>query len=217
MTHRLKLSTYYLSTAAYRVRIALKLKQIDHDLIPINLLAKEHLNDDFFAHNPDGLIPTLESGEQVLNQSMAILEYLEEIYPTPAILPDKPIDRAYVRGLAQTVVSDMHPLNNLRVYTFLMSDMGFDENDKMIWYFHWLEQGFKSLEARLANDSRTGLCCFGDTPSLADICLVPQVFNANRFEFDLSNYPNVQRINQHCLSLASFAEAQPMRQADAPQ
>lgn len=211
----MKLTTYFRSTAAYRIRIALNLKAIEHELLPINLFNNEHHSPEFIEHNPDGLIPTLDTGDVVISQSMAILEYLEETHPNPALLPQTATDRAFVRGLAQTIVSDMHPLNNLRVYTFLMNEMGVDEKGKMKWYFHWLKQGFTSLEARLAKNSKTGLCCFGDTPSLADICLVPQVFNAVRFEFDLQPYPVIQRINQHCLSLPAFAQARPEVQPDA--
>lgn len=211
----MKLKTYFRSTAAYRVRIALNLKAIDHELDAINLFTKEHQSAAFLEHNPDGLIPTLDTGEQILSQSMAILEYLEETYPEPALLPIHALDRAYVRGLAHTIASDMHPLNNLRVYTYLMGEMGVDEAGKMKWYFHWLTQGFNSLETRLANNPKTGLCCFGDTPSLADVCLVPQVYNAVRFDFDLTPYPTIQRINQHCLRLNSFDKARPEMQPDS--
>jgi maleylpyruvate isomerase len=211
----MKLTSYFRSTAAYRVRIALKLKQITHEIVPINLLKREHHEPAFHEHNPDKLIPTLDTGEQVLSQSMAILEYLEEAHPDPAILPKNMMDRALVRGLAQTIASDMHPLNNLRVLTYLKQTIGVDEATKLDWYHHWLEQGFDSIETRLANNSKTGLCCFGNTPGLADICLVPQVYNAVRFEFDLAAYPTIQRINEHCLSLPAFATSRPEEQADA--
>lgn len=211
----MKLKTYFRSTAAYRVRIALNLKGIEHQLNAVNLLTREHQHAEFLEHNPDGLIPTLDTGGQVLSQSMAILEYLEETYPEPAILPSKALDRALVRGLAQTIVSDMHPLNNLRVCTFLMDEMGIDETGKMTWYFHWLEQGFNSLETRLSNNKNTGKCCFGNTPTIADICLIPQVYNANRFNFKLEPYPTIKRINEHCLQLTAFSNARPEAQADA--
>lgn len=211
----MKLTTYFRSTAAYRVRIALNLKQIAHELVPINLFAGEHKNTDFCAHNPDGLIPTLDTGQHVLAQSMAILEYLEETHRAPPILPKDSADRAYVRGLAQTIVSDMHPLNNLRVYKYLMSDMGVDEAGKLKWYHHWLAQGFNGLERRLANNSNTGKCCFGDAPTIADICLIPQIYNANRFDFSMDSYPTIQRVNQHCLGLSAFDQAKPAAQPDA--
>lgn len=211
----MKLTSYFRSTAAYRVRIALNLKGVEHEIVPVNLLTKEHHEPAFLEHNPDRLIPTLETGEQVLSQSMAILEYLEETYPEPTILPTNRVDRAVVRGLAQTIASDMHPLNNLRVLTYLKQTIGVDEATKLDWYHHWLEQGFKGLEARLSNNSKANPYCFGDTPSLADICLVPQVYNAVRFDFDLSPYPSIQAINEHCLSLPAFAQARPEIQPDA--
>jgi len=211
----MKLTTYFRSTAAYRVRIALNLKGIDHELVPVNLLSGEHKNPAFALHNPDGLIPTLEIDQRILVQSIAILEYLEETHPQPALLPEGPLDRAYVRGLAQVVASDMHPLNNLRVYQYLMSDMGVSEQGKLTWYHHWLAQGFRGLELRLASSSNTGQCCFGDVPSMADICLIPQVYNANRFEFPLDDYPTIQRINEHCLNLPAFSQARPEQQPDA--
>ena len=215
----MKLTSYFRSTAAYRVRIALNLKEIEHEIVPVNLLTKEHLEPAFLEHNPDRLIPTLDTGEQVLSQSMAILEYLEETYPEPAILPTNLLDRAMVRGLAQTIASDMHPLNNLRVLTYLKQTIGVDEAAKLGWYYHWLKQGFNGLETRLSNNSKTNRkavkYCFGDTPSLADICLVPQVYNAVRFDFDLTPYPTINAINEHCLSLPAFAQARPEMQPDA--
>lgn len=210
----MKLTTYFRSTAAYRVRIALNIKQLKHELIPINLFTGEHKNDQFRKHNPDGLIPTLDTGDAVLAQSMAILEYLEESHPQPALLPKDPTERALVRGIAQTIASDIHPLNNLRVLKYLMSDMSVNEADKLKWYHHWLQQGFDSIEQRLANQS-TGKYCFGDTPTFADVCLIPQVYNAVRFEFALDEYPTIQAINQHCLNTAAFADARPEIQADA--
>lgn len=213
----LRLTTYFRSTAAYRVRIALNIKNIEHELLPTNLLKNggEHKTKEFLGRNPDGLIPTLETDGHVLAQSMAILEYLEEQYPEPAILPSDPIDRAYLRGLAQTIASDMHPLNNLRVQQYLVNQMGVSEEQKLQWYQHWIAAGFTGLEARLANDARTGKCCYGDAPTLADICLVPQVYNAVRFECPMQDYPTIQSINDYCLNLEPFAKALPELQADA--
>lgn len=211
----MKLTSYFRSTAAYRVRIALNLKDIEHQLDPVNLLTREHENFEFIKHNPEGLIPTLDTGEQVLSQSMAILEYLEEIHPQPSILPSKPLDRALVRGLAQMIVSDIHPLNNLRVCRYLIDTLGTDDNGKMKWYFHWLEQGFNALETRLASNDDTGKCCFGDTATIADICLIPQIYNAKRFNFSLDAYPTIKRIDKHCLQLNAFAQARPEAQLDA--
>lgn len=213
----LRLTTYFRSTAAYRVRIALNIKGLEHELLPINLLKNggEHKTKEFLGRNPDGLIPTLEADGHVLAQSMAILEYLEEQHPEPSILPSDPIDRAYLRGLAQTIASDMHPLNNLRVQQYLVNQMGVSEEQKLEWYRHWIAVGFTGLETRLANDARTGKCCYGDSATLADICLVPQVYNAVRFECPMQDYPTIQAINDHCLSLEPFAKALPELQADA--
>lgn len=211
----MKLTTYFRSTAAYRVRIALNLKQLDHELDPINLFTGEHKQAEFATHNPEGLIPTLDTGAAVLSQSMAILEYLEESYPQPPLLPKNKVLRAQVRSLAQIIASDMHPLNNLRVLQYLVNDMGADETEKLKWYHHWLTQGFNGIEQRLENNSNTRDFCFGESVSMADICLIPQVYNAKRFEFSLNDYPAIQRINDHCLSLPAFANARPEVQPDA--
>jgi maleylacetoacetate isomerase len=213
----LKLTTYFRSTAAYRVRIALNLKGLDHELVPVHLLKDggEHKTQQYLHTNPDGLIPTLQTDDQVLAQSMAIIEFLEETHPNPPLLPSNSLDRAYLRGLSQTISSDMHPLNNLRVLKYLIAEMGVSEEQKLQWYQHWIAVGFTGLEARLANDARTGLCCYGDTPSLADICLIPQVYNAVRFECPMRDYPTIRRINDYCLSTESFAQAAPHLQADA--
>lgn len=213
----MKLTTYFRSTAAYRVRVALNLKGIEHELEPIHLLRDggEHKTPEYLDKNPDGLIPTLETQGRMLAQSMAILEYLEEKYPQPALLPEDLFDRAYLRGLAQTIASDIHPLNNLRVLQFLTNDLGVSEEQKIAWYHHWVASGFKGIETRLARNEKTGLCCFGDTPTLADVCLIPQVYNAVRFKCPLDDYPTIMRINEHCLSLDAFADAVPDKQADA--
>lgn len=211
----MKLTTYYRSTAAYRVRITLKLKGVAHELIPINLLKGEHKESEFLAKNPDGLIPTLETDDYALSQSIAILEYLEEAYPKVALLPNDSLDRATVRGLVQTIASDMHPLNNLRVLQFLVNEMGVSEEQKLQWYQHWIANGFTGLEARLAKSSDTGKFCFGDSPSMADVCLVPQVYNAHRFDCPMEDYPTISQINNHCMSLSAFADTAPSRQSDA--
>jgi len=213
----MKLATYFRSTAAYRVRIALNLKGLDHELVPIDLLKNggQHKTPEFLVRNPDGLIPTLETEGQVLAQSVAILEYLEETHPEIALLPKKPMDRAYVRGLVQTIASDMHPLNNLRVLQFLENEMGNTEEQKLRWYQHWIAKGFTGLESRLVTTSQTGKFCFGDSPTLADVCLVPQVYNAHRFDCPMDNYATINSINKHCLSLRPFAESRPENQPDA--
>lgn len=214
MSEQLVLSTYFRSTAAYRVRIALNLKEIDHTLLPVNLLTGEHKQKVFLAQNPQGLLPTMQVGDAVLTQSMAILEYLEEAYPQNALLPKDALQRAAVRSFAHSVICDIHPLNNLRVLKYLVTDLAVSEQDKLSWYHHWLEQGFSALETQLAKGSQTTNFCFGKSPTLADVCLIPQIYNANRFEFDLSRYPHINRINEHCLKLSAFAKASPEQQPD---
>jgi len=211
------LSTYFRSTAAYRVRLALNIKGVDHELVPVHLLRDggEHKTADYLDKNPDGLVPALETQGQVLAQSLAIIEYLEETHPEPPLLPGSALDRAYVRGLAQTIASDIHPLNNLRVLQYLMNNLNSTENQKQRWYEHWVATGFRSIETRLARNQHTGLCCFGDTPTLADVCLIPQVYNAERFNCPMGDYPTIKRINTHCLSLPAFALSAPDQQPDA--
>lgn len=213
----MKLTTYFRSTAAYRVRIGLNLKGLDHQLVPVHLLRDggEHKSEEYLAANPDGLIPSLETQGRVLAQSMAILEYLEEVHPTPSFLPSDPFDRAYLRGIAYNIICDIHPLNNLRVLQYLTNQLGANEESKSDWYRNWIDAGFTGIETRLAGSSHTGACCFGDAPTLADVCLIPQVYNAKRFDCPLDDYPTITRINDHCLSLPAFAAAAPHVQADA--
>lgn len=209
----MKLTTYFRSTAAYRIRIALNVKQINHELIPVNLFTGEHQSAKFRHQNPDGLIPILEIGKNSLTQSMAILEYLEETHTTIKLLPSDPIQRAYIRALAQAIVSDIHPLNNLRVQKYLINEMGVDEEQKQQWYQHWVATGFNGLETRLAKSA--GEFCVDDTLSMADICLIPQVYNAHRFNCPMDNYPTINRINTACLRLDVFTSAAPHLQPDA--
>ncbi len=209
----MRLHTYFRSTAAYRIRIALNLKAIDCDLVPLNLFKGEQKHIEFLNLNPDGLIPVLEHDGNVLTQSMAILEYLEEEYPNMPLLPQVATERAFVRALAQTIVSDIHPLNNLRVQKYLVDQMEVDESKKLEWYRHWVKQGFDGLEKRLEKSS--GVFCHGDSVTLADVCLIPQVYNAHRFECPMDTYTNINRINQHCLELNPFADAAPHTQPDA--
>lgn len=213
----LKLYTYWRSTAAYRVRIALNLKKLRHELIPVHLTRNggEQHSRDYRKLNPQGLVPTLTDGERVLRQSMAILEYLDEVYPEPPLLPVTPRDRARVRGLAQVIACDIHPLNNLRVLQLLEKEMGVGEKKRKTWYRYWIDEGFGALEDLLANHPSTGAFCEGDEPGLADLCLVPQVYNANRFEVSLDAYPTIRRINEACLELPAFHDAAPENQPDA--
>ncbi len=210
----MKLTTYFRSTAAYRVRIALNWKQLSHELVPVNLLTGEQKTSDFINHNPEGLVPTLQIGERVFSQSMAILEYLEEAFPEPSLLPRSPFDRLRVRAMAQSIVSDIHPLNNLRILRYLTGDLAQSEDAKLAWYHHWLKTGFDGFERRLSETGSNGEFCVGRTPTLADVCLVPQVYNAHRFEFPLQAYPLIQNINQHCLTLKAFNDARPEGQPD---
>ncbi|MCD1586144.1 maleylacetoacetate isomerase [Halomonas sp. ATBC28] len=207
---------YFRSSAAYRVRIALNLKGLDYDQIPVNLVKGEQRGDDHLMRNPQGLVPSLVLDDSsVINQSLAICEYLDEVHPEPALLPINALERARVRALAQSVACEIHPLNNLRVLKYLVREMGADEAAKLAWYHHWIAEGFTALEATLSNAPSSGDFCHGDTPTLADICLIPQVYNAERFECDLSAYPTIQRIAANCRSLPAFEKAAPEVQPDA--
>ena len=214
MSKQITLTTYFRSTAAYRVRIALNHKGIDHTLLPVNLLTGEQREDSFLAHNPQGLLPTMQIDDSVLTQSMAILEYIEETYPEQALLPEDALQRAAVRSFAHSIACDIHPLNNLRVLKYLANDLNVDEGEKLQWYHHWLEQGFSAIEKQLASNTARDHFCFGGSPTMADICLIPQVYNANRFEFDMSNYPLISEVNEHCLQLPAFAKSTPEQQPD---
>lgn len=207
---------YFRSSATYRVRIALNLKGLDYDQIPVNLVKGEQRGGEHLARNPQGLVPSLVLDDSaVVNQSLAICEYLDEVHPEPALLPVNALERARVRALAQSVACEIHPLNNLRVLKYLVSEMGADEAAKLAWYHHWIAEGFTALEATLSNPPSSGDFCHGDTPTLADICLIPQVYNAERFECDLSAYPTIQRIVTNCRSLPAFEKAAPAAQPDA--
>ncbi|MBT2771987.1 maleylacetoacetate isomerase [Halomonas sp. ISL-60] len=207
---------YFRSSAAYRVRIALNLKGLDYDQVPINLVKGEQRGGDHLARNPQGMVPSLVLDDgSVVNQSLAICEYLDEVYPEPALLPADALARAQVRALAQLVACEVHPLNNLRVLKYLVAELGVDEGAKLAWYRHWIAEGFTAMEATLSTDPSSGDFCHGDTPTLADICLVPQVYNAERFECDLSAYPTLQRIAANCRTLPAFQKAAPEAQPDA--
>lgn len=214
----MKLYSYFRSSASYRVRIALNLKGLSCDIVPVHLLkgGGEQLLPDYRRLNPDALVPALELGHgTVLTQSLAIIEYLEETCPMPALLPADALDRAWVRSIALAIACDIHPINNLRVLRYLVGEMKLTEDDKNRWYRHWVEQGLAAVEQTLASDPRTGRFCFGDTPGLADCFLVPQIANAQRMACDLSRVPTLMRINDACLALESFAAASPARQPDA--
>ena len=213
----MKLYSYFRSSAAYRVRIALNLKGLAYEYAPIHLLRDggQQLKPDYRELNPDGIVPTFIDGDDVLTQSLAIIEYLEEMHPEPPLLPGTPLDRAFIRSVALQIACEIHPVDNLRVLKYLKHTLKVGDEAKDAWYRHWLESGFESLEKRLANDSRVGKLCFGDTPTLADLCLVPQVFNAQRFNLDMSRYPTIERIADHAGQIDAFARAAPGQQPDA--
>lgn len=213
----IQLYTYFRSSAAYRVRIALNLKVLPYEAIPVHLLrggGEQHAPD--YAHlNPTHLIPTVVDGDLTLGQSLAILEYLEESHPEPALLPADTTGRARVRALSQGIACDIHPLNNLRVLQYLERELQVDEAAKSRWYQHWIILGFSALETMLHTSAQTGAFCHGDAPSMADCCLVPQVANAKRFAIALDDFPTICRIDANCSELAAFQKAHPRRQADA--
>lgn len=213
----MKLYSYFRSSAAYRVRIALNLKGLAYETVPVHLLKDggQQYSADYKALNPTALVPTLVDGELAIGQSMAILEYLEETHPQPPLLPSDAAGRARVRAIAQTIACDIHPLNNLRVLKHLKHVVGVDEDTKNAWYRHWIDVGLSSIEAMLAGHPSTGRFCHGDHVTLADVLLVPQVFNARRFECDLSAMPTINRIVDACSQLDAFVQAEPGRQPDA--
>jgi maleylacetoacetate isomerase len=212
----MKLYTYYRSTAAFRVRIALNLKGVQYDSVPMHLRKGAHKTPEFLAQNPQGLIPALEDDGTVIAQSLAIIEYLEEKYPDPPLLPKAPADRAHVRAMALNVVADMHPLNNLRVLSFLRSELGQDEKAvHETWYHQWIAEGFRGLEAEAKRWSGDGRFMFGHSVTMADVCIVPQMYNALRFHCDLASYPTLRGICAHLEKLPPFIKATPEVQPDS--
>lgn len=211
-----ELYAYFRSSAAYRVRIALALKELAYQVVPIHLLRHggEQHTPEYRHRNPEGLVPAYVENDHVLTQSLAIMEYLEEAYPKTALLPADTLARARVRALALHVACDIHPLNNLRVLRWLANELQVEQAGRDQWYRHWVELGFEALEAQLQSPD-TGLCCHGDTPGMADCCLVPQVYNARRFDIDISAYPTIARITEYCESLPAFQAAHPDKQPDA--
>lgn len=213
----MKLYNYFRSSASFRVRIALNLKALPYDYAPVHLTrgGGEQFSPEFRRLNPASLVPALLEGDQVFTQSLAIIEYLEETHPEPPLLPGDPVSRARVRALALSVACEIHPLNNLRVLGYLTKSLGISEEARSAWYRHWVETGLATVETLLAQDSRTGLYCHGDTPGLADCCLVPQIFNAQRFHCRLEHVPTIMRIFEECMVLPAFAQAAPEAQPDA--
>jgi len=210
-----KLYGFSRSSAAYRVRIALGLKGLSYDYVSIHLAKGEQYNPEYGSVNPQNLVPVLEDEGNLLYQSLAIIQYLEETHPEPRLIPVAPLERNRVRSLALIVACEIHPLNNTRVLNYLTGSLGLTEDQKREWYHHWVKTGFTALEQRLATEPWTGRFCHGDTPGFADISLVPQVANANRFKVDLTAFPTIVRINAECLKLEAFKKAAPENQPDA--
>ena len=210
----IKLHGFFRSSAAFRVRIALNLKGLGYDNGFVHLRRGEQGQPAYLAVNPQGLVPALEVDGETLVQSLPIVEYLDETHPQPPLLPADAAGRARVRALAAIVACDIHPLNNLRVLRYLHVPLGHDQTAIETWYNHWIDAGFAAFERLLAADPRTGSFCHGDAPGLADIALVPQVVNAERFRLDLARYPTIVRIFATCMKLDAFAAAHPDQQPD---
>lgn len=208
----LKLYDYFRSSACFRVRIALNLKKLDYETIPIHLLNQggEQFLEVYQKINPQNLVPTLIDENQSITQSLAIIEYLDEKYPTPALLPLDIYQKALARAFALTIAADIHPLNNLRVLKYLSEKLTISENEKTEWYQHWTAKGLTALETQLNAQQLAGDFCFGNKPTLADICLAPQMYNARRFSCDLSNYPTLVRIDNNCQNHPAFSKAFPV-------
>lgn len=207
----LKLYDYFRSSASFRVRIALNLKGLDYEAIPIHLVnhGGEQFSESFQQINPQSLVPALQDGNKILTQSLAIIEYLEETHPSPSLLSGNPFDNALIRSFALTIIADLHPLNNLRVLKYLSNEFKITDDEKTRWYHHWIEKGFEALEKQLKARPSSGDFCFGNHPTLADVCLIPQMYNARRFNCDLSAYPNLVRIDANCQKLEAFMNAFP--------
>lgn len=213
----MQLYSYFRSSAAYRVRIALNLKSLPYDYMPVHLLKDggQQRGESYVQLNPQGLVPTFVDDGLIIGQSLATIEYLDETHPEPPLLPGSPADRARIRDLALMVACDIHPINNLRILKYLKHTLQVDDDAKDAWYRHWTEEGLRALESRVAHDRGTRTFCHGEVPTLADICLVPQMANARRFNCDLSGMPTLVRIDEACRALPAFEKAAPQNQPDA--
>ena len=211
----MKLHNYFRSSASFRVRIALHLKGLDFDYIPVHIARGDHRSAPFAQLSADRLVPLLDDEGDHLSQSMAIIEYLDETHPEPALLPADPSSRAHVRALAQSIACEIHPVNNLRVLKYLVHELKLDEEAKNRWYRHWVREGLEAFERQLAQSPAGSLYCWGQTPTLADCCLVPQIFNGQRFDCDFSGLPRTMGAFEACMKLDSFQRAQPSQCPDA--
>jgi len=207
----MKIFDYYRSTACYRVRIALNYKNINYETLSVHLINNggEQHHQNYLNINPQGLVPALETNGHILSQSLSIIEYLEELNPSPALLPKTALGRAEVRSLAMIIACDIHPINNLRILEYLKKEFEASITQVNEWYHHWLKAGFDAIELKLKNLARKEKFCYGDDISLADICLIPQVYNAKRFDFPMDDYPLISKINEYCLTLDAFKDAEP--------
>ncbi len=211
----MKLYTFFRSSAAFRMRIALNCKGLAYEALPVSLPKDEHKLARYLAVHPQGLVPALEDDGKVFVQSLAMMEYLEETHPQPPLLPATAGDRAYVRAVAQIIACEIHPLNNLRTLRYLKKSYGLDEEGVNTWYRHWIAEGLYGLEVFIATSNKSGKYCYRDQVTVADCCLVPQVFNAQRYKCDLAPYPAITRIFAECMRLDAFIAAQPGKQPDA--
>ena len=211
----MKLYTFFRSSASFRVRIALNHKGLEYDAAGVSLSKGEHLETKYQSVNPQGLVPALEDGGRLLTQSLAIIEYLDEVHPGPKLLPADPLDRAYVRAFSQIIACEIHPVNNLRVRKYIKASYQLDDEGVNTWYQHWIAAGFRMMEAFLAQERKHGKYCYRDQVTMADCCLVPQVFNALLYKCDVKPYPAVMRIHEACMKLEAFIRAQPSKQPDA--
>lgn len=205
----IQLFNYFRSSASFRVRIALNLKGLDYKDIPINLLNGEQHHPDYQLINPQGLVPAIQIDDKILSQSLAIIEYLDEVYKEPPLLPVDPYQKAEVRAFALAIAAEIHPLNNVGVLQFLTNEFNISEEQKNNWYQHWITKGLSALETKLQKMNHQSDFCFGDSPTIADLCLVPQLFNARRFHCDVSSYKKLVKIDVHCQTHPAFIKAWP--------
>ena len=212
----IRIYSYWRSSAAYRVRLALNLKGLDYETVSVSLVPgeAEHRKDSYRVRNPQMLVPFLEDGDFSSGQSQAILEYLEETYPEPTLLPGPTQERAAVRSFCNSICCDIHPLNNLRVLLYLKGELGVSDEQRDAWYANWIHEGFRAAEIVAAENASAGPFVFGESVTLADTCLVPQIYNARRFNVPLNDYPRLVAIDTHCATLPAFADAIPENQPD---